>query len=305
MSFPANYPAMSLGGHLKKSKQNLQAWLHSANAGTTSFPATRWWQSCWRWWVLDITHDDQPQRINGGAQFIRKKGIVALYRPKLRFEEWQEEGGSAYESWILFTATGSMERALNVLAGNQGYCHFLDPENVVPHRLGQISGELFSRNTGFQWRAQAAFLELIAIVTSAKPCGLHLRVIKVAHNRPRKPDLQSVVENLIRTCIAEPLNVADLARHAGLGLSTFAHTYRKLSGETPYQTIVRLKMEAAKRLLVHEGFSVKETADRLGYTSEFQFSRCFKRMEGRAPTAHVRAMTEKGRLRPPVVCHSK
>jgi AraC-like DNA-binding protein len=45
---------------------------------------------------------------------------------------------------------------------------------------------------------------------------------------------------------------------------------------------------------------VKETAARLGFSTEFQFSRCFKRMEGRSPTAHVRAMTEKGGTSPVV-----
>jgi hypothetical protein len=63
------------------------------------------------------------------------------------------------------------------------------------------------------------------------------------------------------------------------------HRIRRLSA---------LKMQAAKRLLLQESLSVKETAARLGYSSEFQFSRCFTRMEGRSPSAHVRAMTEKG-----------
>ena len=291
---------MQLGGHLEKSRQNLQAWLHSANSGTTTFAVTRWWQSCWKWWVLDVTRSDQPQRINGGAEFIRKAGMVALYRPNLRFEEWQEEGGSAHESWILFTASGPMLRALNALTNPHGYCHFVDPESIAPQRIGQISRELFSRQSGFEWRAQAVFLDLLAVVATAKPTAPHLHIIRTTQEIPVKPNLQSKVEKHIRSRIAEMLTVADLARHAGLGLSTFAHTYRKLSGETPYQTIVRLKMEAAKRLLQQDGLSVKETAARLGFSTEFQFSRCFKRMEGRSPTAHVRAMTEKGGTGPVV-----
>jgi AraC-like DNA-binding protein len=300
MAIPANEPPMQLGGHLEKSRQNLQAWLHSANSGTTTFAVTRWWQSCWKWWVLDVTRSDQPQRINGGTEFIRKAGMVALYRPNLRFEEWQEEGGSAHESWILFTASGPMLRALNALTNPHGYCHFVDPESIAAQRIGQISRELFSRQSGFEWRAQAAFLDLLAVVATAKPAAPHLHVIRTTQEIPTKPDLQSKVEKHIRSRIAEMLTVEDLARHAGLGLSTFAHTYRKLSGETPYQTIVRLKMEAAKRLLQQDGLSVKETAARLGFSTEFQFSRCFKRMEGRSPTAHVRAMTEKGGTGPVV-----
>lgn len=285
---------MQLGGHLEKSRQNLQAWLHSANSGTTHFASTRWWQSCWKWWVLDVSHADQPQRINGGAEFIRKAGMVALYRPNLRFEELQKEGGLTHESWILFTAKGQMLRALNALTNPHGYCHFEDPESIAPQRIGQISRELFCRQSGFEWRAQAAFLDLLALAATAKPTAPRLHIIRTTQDLPAKPNLQSKVEKHIRSRIAEMLTVEDLARHAGLGLSTFAHTYRKLSGETPYQTIVRLKMEAAKRLLVNENLSVKATAYRLGFSSEFQFSRCFKRMEGRSPSAHVRAMTEKG-----------
>jgi AraC-like DNA-binding protein len=250
--------------------------------------------------VLDVTRSDQPQRINGGAEFIRKAGMVALYRPNLRFEEWQEEGGLTHESWILFTAKGQMLRALNALTNPHGYCHFVDPESIAAQRIGQISRELFSRQSGFEWRAQAVFLDLLAVVATAKPTAPHLHIIRTAQEIPVKPNLQSKVEKHIRSRIAEMLTVADLARHAGLGLSTFAHTYRKLSGETPYQTIVRLKMEAAKRLLQQDGLSVKETAARLGFSTEFQFSRCFKRMEGRSPTAHVRAMTEKGGTGPVV-----
>lgn len=294
MAIPANEPPMQLGGHLEKSRQNLKAWLHSANSGTTQFTVTRWWQSCWKWWVLDVSHSDQPQRINGGSEFIRKAGVVALYRPDLRFEEWQEQGGAAQESWILFTVAGSMRRALINLTGSSGYCHFLDPERVVFRAISQISKELFHRYSGFELRAQAPFLELLSAVSSGSPAAPQLSVIRTNQEFPAKPQLQSQVESHIRSRISEMLSVEDLARHAGLGLSTFAHTYRKLVGETPYQTIVRLKMQAAKRLLLQESLSVKETAARLGYSSEFQFSRCFTRMEGRSPSAHVRAMTEKG-----------
>jgi AraC-like DNA-binding protein len=78
----------------------------------------------------------------------------------------------------------------------------------------------------------------------------------------------------------------DLAHHAGFGLSTFAHIYRKPSGETPCQSIVLLKMEAAKRLLPQDGLSAKETVALLGFSTELQFTRsASKRTEGRSPAA--------------------
>ena len=294
MAVPAATPPIQHGGHLDATRQNLQAWLHSANSGTTHFATTRWWQSCWKWWVIDVTHFDQRQRINGGSEFMRTAGTVALYRPNLRFEEWQKKGGLAQESWVLFRASGQMLRALHDLTGKGGYCHFQDPEAVAPSRIMQISRELFYRRSGFQWHAQAAFLDLLALLVTSKPIAPRLHVIRTNQDLPAGGDLQAKTEKFIRSRISDTLSVEDLARHAGLGLSTFAHTYRKLSGESPYRSIIRLKLEAAKRLLLQERLSVKETAARLGYSSEFQLSRCFKRMEGRSPSAHVRAMTEKG-----------
>jgi AraC-like DNA-binding protein len=305
MAISAKEPPLQLGGHLEKPRQELHAWLHSANSGTTHFQETRWWRSCWKWWVIDVTHSDQPQRINGGSEFVRPAGVVALYRPGLRFEEWQERGQSAHESWILFTAAGPMRRALNAITGSPGYCHFLDPEAIVRRSIMQISRDLSQRYLGFELRAQGSFLNLLSAVTSARPSEPQQRLIQSTHDGSPKPDLQRKVEAHVRSRISEIPSVGDLAGHVGLGLSTFAHTYRRLTGETPHQTVVRIKMEAAKRLLIQNGFSVKETAARLGYSSEFQFSRCFKRMEGRSPLAHVRAMTEKGVPNPRVRSQKK
>ena len=184
MAVPAATPPIQHGGHLDATRQNLQAWLHSANSGTTHFAATRWWQSCWKWWVIDVTHFDQRQRINGGAEFMRTAGTVALYRPNLRFEEWQKKGGSAQESWVLFTASGQMLRALHDLTGRGGYCHFQDPEAAAPSRIVQISRELFYRRSGFQWHAQAAFLDLLALLVTSKPIAPRLHVIRTNQDLP-------------------------------------------------------------------------------------------------------------------------
>ena len=163
-----------------------------------------------------------------------------------------------------------MLRALNTLTASGGYCHFLDPEAIVHRSIEQISRELSLRYVGFELRAQGSFLNLLSAVTSARPCEPQLRLIQSDQEGSPKSDLQRKVEAHVRSRISEIPSVGDLAGHVGLGLSTFAHTYRKLSGETPYQTIVRIKMEAAKRLLIQNGLSVKETAARLGYSSEFQ-----------------------------------
>jgi len=284
---------MRVGGHLDRSDQKLSAWLHSANSGPTPFLQTRWWVSCWDWWALDVTQAEQLQRIENGGTFVREPGLAALYRPKLRFEEWQDAGRTIHESWILFSATGEARAALESITSPGGYCHIEDADALIADGLRGISETLFHRKVGFQWQAQARFLGLLASVIASQPLAPARRIVQSNPSGVQRPSLIEEVEAFIRSRIDQPLSVEDLARHAGQSLSSFAHRYRELAGESPYRTIVRLKMEAAKHLLVQENKSVKETADRLGFSSEFHFSRCFKRMEGLSPSAHVKAMTIK------------
>jgi AraC-like DNA-binding protein len=287
---------MSMGGQLSGREQSLQAWLVRAYTGQTRFRTTGWKQLRWKFWVLDcINHGQQPQRVTSRQTFTRRSNVSALYRPGKHYHEWQVAGGSLNESYILFQLTGEMEKAFKGLVGRKGYCHFHDPEEMLSDRLRQIGELLFHRRPGFRWLTQGAFFELLGLLATAQPEPSGLRVVKRANSGQDSNDMPARVERYIREHIAGPVRVADMARHVNLSVSSFAHAYSALTDESPYQTVVRLKIAAAKRLLLQDGLSVKETALRLGYSSEFQFSRAFKRLEGVSPMQHIRALTEKTR----------
>lgn len=287
---------MGIGGRITSREQSLQARLVRAYTGRTRFRATGWRHLRWKYWVLDyLNHGQQPQRLSSGRKFTRLSGVAALYRPGTRYHEWQEEGDSLDESYLLIRLAGETESTFKSLTGRGGCCHFRDPDQLIGDRLRRIGELLFHRRPGFQWLAQGAFLELLGLLMTAQPVAAGLRVVKVASETGAGKDLPARVERYIRDHLAEPVRVADLARHVNLSVSAFAHTYSALAGESPYRTVTRLKIEAAKRLMLHDGLSVKESAHRLGFSSEFQLSRAFKRLEGVSPTPYLRALTEKTR----------
>lgn len=286
---------MRLGGHLTPQDQRLEAVLMSANDGRTHFAKTGWLTSRWGGWVLDITQSDQRQRIGPGATFTRRAGTAAVYRPNLRYDEWQTKGGSQHESWVIFSLSGKLERSFLDLTADGGFCHLLDPEQLVATRLRQVSQHVHYRKPSHALRAQAAFLDLIGLVATSQVLEPRLRVVGGSVEMNDAESLTLRIDRYIRSRIDEPLRVAQLAAHVGLSTSAFAHAYSPLAGESPHRTIVRVKIEAAKRLLVEERLTVKEVARLLGYSSEFQLSRSFKRFEGVAPTAYVKSMTSKQR----------
>ena len=77
--------------------------------------------------------------------------------------------------------------------------------------------------------------------------------------------------------------LVELAREAGLSRATFARQFNATVGEPPLNYLTRWRMGIAARLLQETDLRLSEIAARVGYQSEFSFSRAFSRWRGAAP----------------------
>jgi len=270
-----------------------QAALQLAHTGVTRFSESRWTHHCNPHWILDVINQgQQKQRVGNGKNFIRRSGLAAFYAPGCTYHEHQATGESIHESFMVFSSWGALGATLRRLVGRREWCHIVDPDHRIGQRLQHLGDLVFHRRPGFELLAHAAMLELVGIlITSSKVSPLR-REIR-AEIRGRKRDLVQTVESFVRSHATEPLTVADLAAHLKMSLPTFARIYPDLAGETPGCTVRRLKVEAAKRLLLAEGLSIKECALRLGFSSEFHFSRLFKRLEGLPPSDYAGSLSQR------------
>jgi AraC family transcriptional activator of pobA len=73
------------------------------------------------------------------------------------------------------------------------------------------------------------------------------------------------------------------ADELGVTTGTLSRTLTKLTGRTTKQLILERLVLEAVRLLRFSDLSVKEIADRLGFSDQFAFSKAFKRQRGEAP----------------------
>jgi AraC-like DNA-binding protein len=68
--------------------------------------------------------------------------------------------------------------------------------------------------------------------------------------------------------------------------------YNKVTGSTPTQELIKLRVEKAKRLLIgHPNLEIKQVSSAVGYEDPLYFSRLFKRETGFAPTAFRDSMS--------------
>jgi AraC-like DNA-binding protein len=93
----------------------------------------------------------------------------------------------------------------------------------------------------------------------------------------------TAVVNFIRQNICQEIQIEDLLRISAMSKSTFYRAFGNELGTTPYQLIMDERLKIAKKLLVEERLSVKETAYASGFSSPNYFIRLFKKYEGITP----------------------
>jgi len=85
---------------------------------------------------------------------------------------------------------------------------------------------------------------------------------------------------------AEPLDVDDLARSAGLSRAHFSREFRRAFGESPHAYPLTRRLERAAALLRTTDRSVAEICFAVGLQSVGSFTTSFTRTYGKSPTAY-------------------
>lgn len=75
-----------------------------------------------------------------------------------------------------------------------------------------------------------------------------------------------------------------LAQRAGLTPSHFCRVFKKSTGTTPHQYVMKARLDRAQELLGASDMSIAAIADRLGFTSQSHFTRAFRQYAGQTPS---------------------
>jgi transcriptional regulator GlxA family with amidase domain len=99
-----------------------------------------------------------------------------------------------------------------------------------------------------------------------------------------QPTLSWMQDNLDR-----PLALADIARHARLGVRTLSRRFREQTGSTPVQWLIRQRLHQAQQYLETTTMPVEEVARRSGFGTAVVLRQHFARHLGTSPLAYRRA----------------
>lgn len=101
------------------------------------------------------------------------------------------------------------------------------------------------------------------------------------------PEVNRVIQYMLEH-YGENIKVADLAQLVSMNVDYLSTVFGKKTGLTPIVYLQTIRMEQAKRLLLHTRLSVEEIAFQTGFADDAYFIKVFKRMVGQPPGAFRR-----------------
>jgi AraC-like DNA-binding protein len=215
------------------------------------------------------------RRVEAGMAFLLLPNCWHRYRPDPVSgwdENWIEITGPVVDQ-ILAGGVFSAETVLRSGAIDAGMDEVFD----AIHRHMCNDGDQFHPDLS------AAALQLLA-------CCARIGLSRPERSRSRR--LVQQAEHYLTAHHTEPVNIEGLARKFGVAYSHFRRLFRAQTGFPPWQYVLRLRLDRARRLMAASDAKLEEIARRVGFASAFHLSLAFKRTYGESPSHWRRSLAK-------------
>lgn len=139
-----------------------------------------------------------------------------------------------------------------------------------------------ARGPAWVWRVSPALYALLGLIIHR----LHRRAVTPAQAPPF--DVHRL-RAYIHHHLAEPITLAGLARQVNLSAPHFSRLFKQQFMVSPIYYVIQERVALASALLVETALPLKQIAQLVGYADPYYFSRLFRKVTGRAPSAYRQA----------------
>jgi AraC-like DNA-binding protein len=227
-------------------------------------------------YVLEYVVSGRGTLQLGHMKHVLGSGTVFAYAPTTRCEIHTDPTDPMVKYFLSFAGAGVATR-LKRCGVTPGRARQLAAHAEVTSVLEDLVRE-GQRSGALARRICAALAELL--------------LLKIEDNATLAPHASEPAREAFLRCKAlidaqaERLaTLEEIATATGVEASSVCRWFRRYQGTSPYQYLLRRKMNIAAEFLVESGGLVKEAAQRVGFADPYHFSRAFKSVHGVAPRA--------------------
>lgn len=224
--------------------------------------------------------NDEPQFITGGEVFY--------IRPQDRHSF--EQVSDLHLTNFLYRPSEHLlgsDRIQHLLESPEGHNRWQLTDDTLRHLeplITQLTREVRSDDSHSDVLAESLFIQL------AVALWRHRIPIDCDH-LPARSRFGHVLAYLRHHCTAD-LCIEDVAHRSGYSLRTFTRTFREVTGTTPHNYLVQLRIGHAKRAIRTTSDSITAIAFASGFHDSNYFSSCFSKMTGLSPSEYRRLVQD-------------
>ena len=205
--------------------------------------------------------------INEGTCFFLYPGVWHRYKPNSN-SGWEEY-------WIGFNGSYSIElmkkNFFNVEMPFIDVGSYKDLLSLLHNLIETVR----ISSSGFQQVISGITLQILGVINAVS--------MQKGQEKDPVERLITRAKFLLEESIEKPVNMEMLVRDLPMGYSTFRKAFKKITGESPNQYHLNLRLNKAKDLLSTTTLNINQVAELTGFDSVFYFSKLFKKKNGKSP----------------------
>lgn len=205
--------------------------------------------------------------VDSGSLFVVFPGVWHRYKPYINIgwdEYWIEFAGEQTNHFIKNSRLKAQEPVIRINDESKIASMFMDVVDAAkyePH--------------GFEYLLSAGAFGLLAMLNAEMGIQKDEDIEKSEAIRETRRILMNDLEKQI--------DLKQLASQVGMSYSLFRKTFKEITGFTPHQYRLNLRLHKAGRLLVFTNLQIGNISDLLGFSSIYYFSELFKKKTGQSP----------------------
>lgn len=210
----------------------------------------------------------------GGKNMQLKAGDLVLFPPEMGYAYQLKKPERMVYLWVHFTGSECAAR-LKELGLEMSRVYHPAEREELEQEIDAIHRLLIARPAFFFQECNARLEMLLC------------RVARYAHKTSQNVPPDRLWRSLyfLQRYYREKISMEQLAAMEYLSVSRYAVLFHQLTGRSPQQYLIELRLSNARQLLRETDLSVGDVAERVGYDDALYFSRLFKRYTGLSPRA--------------------
>jgi AraC-like DNA-binding protein len=204
------------------------------------------------------------------------------------YQEYYTDKQDLWEmKWVHFHGCGS-DGYFKMIYDNYGPVVHLPENSLIPHYIDEMIQLIKNADRQLEVKASCLIMQMLTEIILAGSQH-HDQLTGYLHHSQVETALEFIAQNY-----AVNISVKDIANTANSSIFHFIRLFKKATGYSPYEYLIKYRINKAKSLLSSTLESVEQISEKIGFDSTSNFIKTFKQIEGITPLRYRKFWMNEG-----------